>query len=603
MSDITKPNYDRNSKPSFEKKENRDADSSIEMLIKKGLSDHQAYAKLRKSFPNDEEYVKKTFDLYKQRLVLIERKSRKFKQLLINKYSNLPLHELMEKAKKFAKKYDFSDDEFTAFFNKIVNEPKYSNSTYNKPSGKMSQVFGYDQNEHMGDSLVVKNNEMDVLQDILKLYSETRVLHAQVMIQSLQFQELQASSLVGSFVYGKHNQYSYIHPVIAALFLIKIPCLEDRMLIANIGHIIKNKYENKPITTNQEFEMYWSIITDPNEVSSVSNKDSPMVNLRNRFIVQTKIWDSVLQLRQGKYYNERVSDFLIALDNCDNNLFDSPDMAYVKDEGTILRRMLGAFSMRPTFVSVRPYNNNFGQPGFAGNYNVSTMSLTRMTSIPIITIRIPNETDGTTAGDGVQGINGATNTPITLENAMSQEQWYLENKMIIPKSQTVVFSRDVVFFYINRRQQTVEYGNIGRPYQFNALPVSFSGYESLNKYPVDCGTTIKVGGEDFSFKSAVCITESSVSIGSGNNAKQLIVGNTAVFQGQHGNASISQQENLMYDPQGAAEQTDRSPNVNTTFTHNDPVTILNGDANANMKTIVEKTGTICVYQKVKYENN
>jgi hypothetical protein len=593
MSDITKPHYDRNSKPSYEKKENKDADSSIEMLIKKGLSDHQAYAKLRKSFPNDEEYVKKTFDLYKQRLVLIERKSRKFKQLLINKYSNLPIHELMEKAKKFAKKYDFSDDEFTAFFNKIVNEPKYSNSTYNRPSSRMSQVFGYDQNDHMGDSLVVKNNEMDVLQDILKLYAETRVLHAQVMIQSLQFQDLQASALVGKFTYGKHNQYSYIHPVIAALFLIKIDCIDNRMLIANLGHIIKNKYENKPITTNQEFEMYWDIITDPNEVSSVTNKDSPMVNLRNRFIVQTKIWDSVLQLRQGKYYNERVSDFLIALDNCDNNLFDSPDMAYVKDEGTILRRMLGAFSMRPTFVAVRPYSNSmagFAQPSFAGNYNVSTMSLTRMTSVPIITVRIPNTGDNTTAGVR----DGAT---ISLEKSMDQQQWYLENKMIIPKSQTVVFSRDVVFFYINRRQQTVEYGNIGRPYQFNALPVTFSGYESLNTTLVDCGQRFDVGGEPFELKSAVCITESSVGVDPAQTGKKLIVGNTAVFVNGSDGASQSPKKDYMYDPQGAAEQTST---VGGTYGHNEPVTYLNGSANeSNIYHIVNTTGTICVYKKNK----
>jgi len=591
MSDITKPHYDRNSKPSYEKKESRDANSSIEMLIKKGLSDHQAYAKLRKLFPNDEEYVKKTFDLYKQRLVLIERKSRKFKQLLINKYSNLPLHELMEKAKKFAKKYDFSDDEFTAFFNKIVNEPKYANSTYNRPSSRMSQVFGYDQNEHMGDSLVVKNNEMDVLQDILKLYAETRVLHAQVMIQSLQFTDLQASALVGKFVYGKHNQYSYIHPVIAALFLIKIDCIDNRMLIANLGHIIKNKYENKPITTNQEFEMYWDVITDPNEVSSVTNKDSPMVNLRNRFIVQTKIWDSVLQLRQGKYYNERVSDFLIALDNCDNNLFDSPDMAYVKDEGTILRRMLGAFSMRPTFVAVRPYSNTmagFAQPSFAGNYNVSTMSLTRMTSVPIITVRIPNTGDGTTAASRASGHT------IELSKSMDQQQWYLENKMIIPKSQTVVFSRDVVFFYINRRQQTVEYGNIGRPYQFNALPVTFSGYESLNRTTVTCNRQIDVGGDSFDLKSAVCITESSVGVDPAQTGKKLIVGNTAVFVNPVGQG---QSKDYMYDPQGAADQTSTQSG---TYGHNEPVTYLNGSTDqTKIEKIINETGTICVYKKIK----
>ena len=35
--------------------------------------------------------------------------------------------------------------------------------------------------------------------------------------------------------------------------------------------------------------------------------------------------------------------------------FDAADLAYVKDEGTILRKLFAAFSLRPTIVQTVPY--------------------------------------------------------------------------------------------------------------------------------------------------------------------------------------------------------------------------------------------------------
>ncbi len=100
--------------------------------------------------------------------------------------------------------------------------------------------------------------------------------------------------------------------------------------------------------TKPDFELYWDLITDPNE--SVCAIDSAIKDLRNRYVLQTKIWESVLNLRQGRYYQDNLQEFLMAVDNCKGNIIDCPDQTYVKDEGSILRRILAAFAIRPTIV-------------------------------------------------------------------------------------------------------------------------------------------------------------------------------------------------------------------------------------------------------------
>jgi len=252
-------------------------------------------------------------------------------------------------------------------------------------------------------------------------------------------------------------------------------------------------------------------------------------------------------------------------------------MAYVKDEGTVLRRMMGAFSMRPTIVAVRPYNATIPQPGFAGNYSVGAMSLVRMTQIPIITVRIGNKNDG--------AADGTVSTTPSLGSSMNTEQWYLENKMIIPKSQSVVFSSDALFFYINRRFQSVNYGAINQPYQFTTLPVTFSGYETVNDTQVTVDQSIKIQGQDkaFEIKSVVCIETAKV----GDNNQQLIIGNTAIF-------NVASDMQVCYDPHGSSryvKSKDRESNP--------PVTRLPTSGELSFNTMASTRGTIFVYTQAK----
>lgn len=559
-------NYTRESKHS--KNDARD-------LVRPDRTDRDVVLKLRSEHPNDEEFVQKMYEEYKERMDFIRRKAGKFKNLIFSKYSNLPLTQVLEKAKKFKRKYEFTDDEFHSFVNMVLSDKNFKADTINYPTGAMSRTLGYSLDAVVGDRLHVKNNEMDVLQEILRMYAETKILHSQVVVQSLTYTDCSNEAISGLYDRTKHNPYAYIHPVLAALFLPRIRYLDEHMLIANIANIVRCRYENKPIQTQPEFELYWDLITDPNEVACVSNKDTPMIDLRNRIVLQTKLWDSVLNLRQGRYYNERLSAFMVALDNCNNNIFDAPDLAYVKDEGTILRRLMGAFSLRPTIVSVRPYHNIAG-----GNYSMNSMSMVQITTIPIVTVRLPLNMQN-------------KSTSINMNEALDQLQWYVENKMIVPKSQQIVHSRDVVIFYANRRYQSINFGSLTAPYNFTALPATVTGFETLNPVNINYTDTVQIGDDLFNLRSVVFVERSAQ-----NN--DLIIGSTAGIVVQPTNIGATYDDYyIQYNPQGVTND--------DSFTGNNGNTISPFFEMQEVGTVADETltfrysavtrGTIYVYVK------
>jgi hypothetical protein len=457
----------------------------------------------------------------------------------------------------------------------VLSDKTFSANTLNLPTGSMSRTLGYNFDALVGDRLRVKNTEMDVLQEILRYHAETKALHSQVVIQSLTYTDCAPEALTGEYDRKKHNPYSYIHPVIAALFLPRIRYIDEHMLIANLSNIVKCRHESKPIQTQPEFELYWDLITDPNEVACVTNRDTPMVDLRNRIILQTKLWQSVMNLRQGRYYNESLSDLLVALDNCNNNIFDAPDFAYVKDEGTILRRLLGAFSLRPTIVSVRPY---YGVS--AGNYSMNYMSMVQVTTIPIINLRLPLNIQN----------KGMT---VHLDEALEQLQWYVENKMIVPKSQSIVYSRDVIFFYANRRYQSINFGALNTPFNFTALPATVTGFETINTVNINYKPRMSVGDDIFNLRSVVFVEKSTVN-------KDLIIGSTAGIVVPVDYAiGRNDKTYLLYDPQGASEMLD----IGNQFETNKPITAIPGMSqmyspdNEPFDVRATTRGTIFVYVK------
>lgn len=565
----------------------KDEKVDVQSLIREGLNDDaQALTKLRDQY-NDKDLVNKMFSEYEEKMDRIRRKARKFANAVITRYSHMGTKRIMEKARKLKKKYGFSDDEFQAFVNIALGDKAFQN-VYNVPNTPLSRTLGYTP-ETSTSKLQFKQNEQPMVQNILTLHGETSSLHMQVVVQSLLYRDCSAEALTGEYKSDKHNAYTHIPAVVAALFLPRIKYLDEHMLIASISNIIANKYNGIAIKTQPDYELFYDMITDPNEIACSTNRDNAFIDIFNRAKVQVELWKLVKELRVGRYYTDSTP-FMLALEQCKSGIFDSPEMIYVRDEGSLLRKLMGVFSLRPTIVSIMPLT---ASSGITVNYPLSSLSLQQVTTIPIINLRIPLMQKG-------------ANIRINIDEGLEQADSYVENKMIVTKMKSVIYSRDLVIFYVNRRFQNVNFARLVAPYSFNTLPTTLTGFETLNETIVNYKNAINIGDEFFTLRSAVMVEKTSILnkdslVGQDIYGKELIIGTTAgIVIPQDPTNGIFESTCLIYDPVGASQKYDFNDQLVTRapITEVQEATMYGGEIES-FSDRLQKRGTIFVYVKNK----
>jgi len=470
-----------------------DIDKEVSHLMKKSAEKQKSIYSIREDLKHkykDDELVDAILSKYKDDERRIKKISEKIRDRLVAKYPNLSMKEYIEKVTEYKKKYNFNDAELNRIIHHLfMNKTHLVNSevldvTYNE----MSKALGFmPASYNLGAKMQVKQDELEQLQAIIQISSVTNELHRQVTLQSILYEDTQLGAINGEFDRSKINIFSFVHPVVAALFLPKIKFLDEHMLIASIANIVNQRYNNNELTTQPDYELYMDIATDPAETACTVGKVKPFTDLLNRCNVQTKLWESVLNLRQGKYYTNDLTSFILAIDNCRNSIFDAADLAYVKDEGTIMRKLLSAFSIRPTIVSTAPI---YGIS--SATSNIAALAATHITTISMITMRIP-----LVDTRGAQSLN--------LSDALEQRQLYIHHRQMTVKSQQIMYSRDLLIFYVHRRYQTVDLSRLARPYQMATLPVTMSAYERLHSATVTFGLNMPVGSQSFSLKSIVAV--------------------------------------------------------------------------------------------------
>lgn len=579
--------------------------AEVNRLLKKGVNDHTAWRELQGKYGNNPDLLDAIFETYKDKFRTIYKKAKKFKQIIFDKYlpQGLQLADIIRKAKKYQKKLHFSDEEFQMFIQLAIYD-RGATTLFQLPSTKMARTLGFDALLAATEKLHVKESELAIVEQIKKLYDETRTLHGQVILQALSYSDCGPEAVTGKYDATKHNAYSYVHPVVAALFLGKVKYFDEQMLFANIGYIVTCKFEGRAIMTQPDYTLYNALVSDPND--NVCTMGSPIEDLRNRFDLQTRLWDCVLNLRQGKYYQDPVTtrNFMMAIDNCRNNIYDAPDLCYVKDEGTLLRRIIGAFSIRPTYVNVQrlqpfPYGSDFG---IGYNY-FNDRGMMNVTNISMIVYRLP-----VTASAGT----------ITLTNALSQPQWFVENKVIIPKTLNVFYTQEVIMFYVGRRLQQLNITQTHLPFNFMNLPMTVAGWETINEQRVELEKQINVpatsapaaagvaSANTFHLKSVVTVKKMAVTGATPSGfSSNLIVGSKALvrpytndpYSATKSYLNMRADDMFVYDPQAAANLTpDPSVAGATGFIKHDPVEIIDGD---NVPVEVESSGCIYIYTKTQ----
>lgn len=471
----------------------------------------------------DEDLVNKIQEVFVQRHSAIVKSAKKFAIAVKTKYAsqNVPFHHLLIKARAHARKHHLSEAEFAEFQRIYEQELAGSNSSEVLiPVTNMMKVLG---NVTPGTDNYFNVDEADYrnLQEILKLHETSKPLHAQTLLQGIQYSNFATEAMNCNFNKDFHNPAEYVHPVVAALFLPKLSVLDTHFLFSNISGIVKARYNRKPIDNRPNYELFYSLVTDPNDV--VCDTRTPVGDLLHRCNLQNQLWNSVLHLRNGQHWAPSLREFMTAVDVCRLNKYDNPDLVYGRHDGTIIKRLFSAFSFRPTVVATIPLTHIFA-------YNPYSQSLRpTVTSIPMINVRaLP--------GSYVPPVDPTAPVKSTLEQALIQQQRFIEGNMIVDRMTSVLYSRQVLVFYVDRRAIRIGLGM--SPFNVMRLPTSVAGFERINNVEVTyepeiyVPTTSTEPKDKFTLTSVVCaITNNKVDP---KDVGQYVVGSkTYLFTGSN----------------------------------------------------------------------
>ena len=558
-------------------RDTNDINAEIQKLLRKGEKiNQQDINHLKSKFGNDA-VVEQIEKGYIEKYTEISKRAKKFAKLIREKYADnkYPFHILLEKAYKYKHKYGLSDAEFTEFQRRYESElvGLKSNDVF-IPNTNITKLLGSVTNLNLNSfSSKLNDHDYKILQEIIKLHATSKPLHSQVVLQSMQYEDCSLEALTGKYDRNFHNVSNYVHPVIAALFLPKISVLDNHFLLSNIANIVKTRYNNEQFSSIPDMQLYYSLSTDPNDI--VCDSVSTINDLHNRAQLQNQLWNAVLSLRNGQYYNNSFREFINAVDFCKLNKYDNPDLIYGRNDGTILKRLLSAFSFRPTIVTTTPIYQIFNTNPY--QQNVTPI----VTYVHMINLKLPTSlTD---------------DTPVYLKDALEQNQLFIENGNIVPKHTSLIYSRGVLIFYVDRRANIINLSESMNPYSMPKLPFAIAGYERLNDRQVDFDITFKIREDIYNLRSVVL---SEINKSPENAKMNLIVGSsTAIMQHKDPKNGRYINECLLYDPYAVTQST----LVNGVMQRIDPIVQINdtpipGDNETSFIEMARKRGIVFIYE-------
>lgn len=532
----------------------------------------------------------------------ISKMIKRFFEKIEQKYGHLDIPELVKKAMKHASKLGFTPSEKEAVKNYVMNKNTDIQYVPFQELGytEMSKFLGF--SNLMEHNLIVKPDDHQALNEIARLYETSKLIHSGIRHNLVSYTSCDPNAMMSHFNPEKDNLSLFVHPLIVALFLVRIKAIERRMLYSNIGRFVvqrsqmyfqkmddkklNQKYLNWRLNANDlipgeleaDLEFMYDIAKDPNSLDHFHD-ESPMSNLLKRFSVQIELWKNVLALRQGKFYSRSVdySDdngimgLHKVLSSYSWTYFDSPDMYHVNDEGNLLRRLLAVFSFRPTLTQLSSYSNR----SLLGYSNLPAISKATYVNTPVRDVRLPTATIGSAAPG-----------PVSLNSALSKSDWYIENKMLVPKNTSVIYSRSVIFFYVNRRFQS-PLANIDMGFKYLSVPGTISGLTNINTTQLNVTPDITIGNDRFRLTSVVVLNPLLEG--------QLATGCSSMVV-LHGDETGTADRYYYYNPLSAGTML---VNNAGNYYRNDPITRLNAHGmdpeSPSFYSMAREYGTILVY--------
>jgi hypothetical protein len=522
---------------------------------------------------------------------------RKFINKIQLSYSHLDLPELLKKGMKHAEKYGFKDLEKTLFRKMLLKGDTGNKYTFDEELNEstMSRFLGF--NNFAGQMIKIEPKDQSRLNELHVLFDQSKHLHSDVKTQALLYQDCAIEATSGKYDRTKHIFSNHIHPIIVAMFLNNIEYFNRRMLFANIARIVLSRSQAylknfnfhshaniAPGELDAEMELAFDIAHDPNALSHLKD-ENPLDNIIKRYRCQIELFQTVMKLRAGNYYsssydaNDGVMGLKRLLDAYEWNYFDSPDYFAVQDEGTLLRKLLAIFSLRPTFTRLDDLNSTIMNTTM-GFSNLSTLAKTVFITIPIVNVRMPITQQGVLPPP-----------PLNLRSALRQTYTIIEHKFPVLKQKEVIFSRNVVFFYANRRTPVATLNTVSQ-YQtrLRYMPMTFTTLNSINTTRINYAANIPIGTDLFTLRSIVCVNYNP------DPALAPLMGCSAIVVSKTAVDNRGQYINWFYDPLGAAAFVPPGNNPSKPFEKVDEFTIP-GSGRWSLQQEFEERGVIFMYEK------
>jgi len=562
---------------------NRSVEDEVQKLFKTcgGKINQQDFVRLRYKF-GDEDFVEKIHRRFIELYATITKKAKKFAKLIRQKYYSLdyPFHIILEKAYKYKNQYKLSDAVFKEFQRIYENELLGIKSTdLFKMNTNMQKILGNVNVDYQGFTEKLSDTDYKILQDILKLNATSKPLHSQVFIQSLQYNDTSYEVVAGKYNRDIHNVANHVHPVIAALFIPKIDCIEQHFIMSNISNIVKTRYNKEPFSSMADALLYDALIKDPNDV--VCDGKSILCDLYNRALLQNQLWNAVLSLRNGQIYNTSFKDFINTIDMCKMNKYDSPDLIYARHDGTILKRLLSAFSFNPTIITTTPVYTLMATNPY------QQIIKPMVTYIPMINIKLP------------YSIND--DSVIELDSFLEHEQALITHGYLEQKMTSLIYSKGVLIFYIDRRTHII-YNNAGPSFSFPNIPISIAGFDKINNRYVNYRSEIKIRQDTYQLRSVVTSEIKYI-----KNTNYVIGSSTLIMKHQNIEEERFTDTYWYYNPYLVVA----SPENNTRW--DNPIILLPPDTNIDrnnpnnttegFRYIASTRGIIFIYQLVVDNSN
>ena len=368
------------------------------------------------------------------------------------------------------------------------------------------------------------------------------------------------------------NAGQHVHPIVAALFFPKIDTLEHHFLFSNVAGIVDARKNRQKLRSRADYELFYSLVTDPNDI--VCDNRSPVADLLSRANLQNQLWNSVLHLRNGQYYNKSHPEFVTSVDMCKLNRHDNPDLVYGRYDGTVIKRLVSAFSFRPTVVATTPVVTTFNMNPYSQNVRPSVRQ------VPMVNLRL---------------VTAANPEPVSLDDALEQTQPFLEaNGAVTLRNTSLIYSRGVLMFYVDRRAHVMRVADVG-PFNLTREPYAVSGFERLNDRVVDFNDTIRIREDIYQLRSVV-VSE----VNRNDPDQNLVVGSSTLIM-LHPDTSNGRfsHECYQYDPLGVVlTGSDGAGNR----VANDPVVEIPVSRRGGIDGFFEMAstrGTVFVYQLIR----